>query len=190
MVPMLVSDKIEQFVKTTNYLSFISSDEVDCVKQTALHYSMTNTRWGVMETLVKAGAKVNNRRMKDGWTPVYIAAIFGYSYKVQYLVDNGADVLLCDERGWTVMDWVARYSLHVVSGVLKQAPRTVTEMSGKKYVEREHDDKLDVPVEYDEGINKLLAKLEVKRKAKIEEHRKLMLKMENPLTVTILLAFQ
>merc|ERR1719270_3223130 len=76
------------------------------------------------------------------------------------------------------MDWVARYSLHVVSGVLKQAPRTVTEMSGKKYVEKENDDKLDVPVEYDEGINKLLAKLEVKRKAKIEEHRKLMMKME------------
>ena len=178
MVLILVSKTKKHIAKTTIYFTSIISDEVDCVKQTALHYSMTNTRWGVMETLVKAGANINKRRMKDGWTPIYVAAIFGYSYKVQYLVDNGADVLLCDDRGWSVMDWVARYSLHVVSGVLKQAPRTVTEMSGKKYVEKENDDKLDVPVEYDEGINKLLAKLEVKRKAKIEEHRKLMMKME------------
>ena len=42
------------------------ADAYDSVKQTPLHYSMTNTRWGVMETLVKAGADVNTRRMKDG----------------------------------------------------------------------------------------------------------------------------
>ena len=62
-------------------------------------------------------------------------------------------------------------------GILKKAPRTVTEMSGKKYIESENKE-LDVPVEFDEGINKLLLKLEAKRKAKIEEHQKLLEKME------------
>ena len=61
--------------------------------------------------------------------------------------------------------------------ILKKAPRTVTEMSGKKYIESENKE-LDVPVEFDEGINKLLVKLEAKRKAKIEEHQKLLEKME------------
>ena len=50
--------------------------------------------------------------------------------------------------------------------------------SGRKYVEMEKEDKLEVPVEFDEGISKLLAKIEVKRKAKIEEHKKLFLKIE------------
>ena len=42
----------------------------------------------------------------------------------------------------------------------------------------EKEDKLEVPVEFDEGISKLLAKIELKRKAKIEEHKKLLLKIE------------
>ena len=42
----------------------------------------------------------------------------------------------------------------------------------------EKEDKLEVPVEFDEGISKLLSKIEVKRKAKIEEHKKLLLKIE------------
>jgi len=152
-------------------------DEPDCVKQTPLHYSVTNTQAGVMEALVTAGAEINTRRMKDGWTPLFLAAIFGHDTKVQHLVHSGADVLLCDERGLTVMDWVARYCLTSTKAILKKAPRTVTEMSGKKYVESENKE-LDVPVEFDEGINKLLVKLEAKRKAKIEEHQKLLEKME------------
>ena len=131
-----------------------------------------------MESLVKAGADVNTRRMKDGWTPLFLAGIFGLSYKVQYLLDHGADVLLCDDRGLTVMDWVASYGLAGIQSQLKLAPRRVTETSGKKYVEAEVEDKLQVPVEFDEGINKLLAKLEIKRKARIAEHKNLLMKME------------
>jgi len=153
-------------------------DELDSVKQTALHYSMTNTRWGVMETLVKAGANVNSRRMKDGWTPLFLASIFGLSYKAKYLVDSGGDVLLADDRGWTPEDWAEKYGQQSVKRVLRDAPRNITEYSGKKYIEMETKEKLEVPVEFDEGISKLLAKIEVKRKAKIEEHKKLLLKIE------------
>ena len=39
--------------------------------------------------------------------------------KVQYLVDSGADVLLCDDRGLTVMDWVGRYRLSAVQERLR-----------------------------------------------------------------------
>ena len=72
-----------------------------------------------MESLVKAGANVNARRMKDGWTPVFLAGIFGLVYKVQQLLDGGADVLLCDDRGLTVMDWVGRYRLSAVQERLR-----------------------------------------------------------------------
>ena len=72
-----------------------------------------------MESLVKAGADVNARRMKDGWTPVFLAGIFGLAYKVQHLLDGGADVLLCDDRGLTVMDWVGRYRLSAVQERLR-----------------------------------------------------------------------
>ena len=68
---------------------------------------------------MKARANVNARRMKDGWTPLFLAGIFGLSYKVQYLLDSGADVLLCDERGLTVMDWVGRYRVLAVQASLK-----------------------------------------------------------------------
>ena len=128
-------------------------EEGDCVKQTALHYSATNPRWGVMESLVRAGAQLNPRRMKDGWTPLFLATIFGHRHKVirsprtlsnshdtlqvRYMVEAGADVLLCDDRGWTVMDWAAHYTLPAVTKLLQAAPRTLTQQSGKKYVEAE-----------------------------------------------------
>ena len=37
---------------------------------------------------------------------------------------------------------------------------------------------MEVPVEFDEGISKLLARMEVKRKARLEEHKRLLGKME------------
>ena len=46
--------------------------------------------------------------MEDGWTPLFLATIFGHDSKVQHLVESGADVLLGDDRGLTVMDWAAR----------------------------------------------------------------------------------
>ena len=72
-----------------------------------------------METLVKAGADVNTRRMKDGWTPLFIACIFGHTYKANYLVGSGAYVLLADDLGWTPEDWADKYGLPGVSKILR-----------------------------------------------------------------------
>jgi ankyrin repeat protein len=72
-----------------------------------------------METLVKAGADVNCRRMKDGWTPLFLATIFGYSYKAQYLLDSGADVLLSDDLRWTPKDWAGKYGLLAVRKIIR-----------------------------------------------------------------------
>ena len=103
------------------------SDEYDSIKQTALHYSMTNTSWGVMETLVKAGVDVNRRRIKDGWTPLFLASIFGYSYKAKYLVDAGADVLLADNVGWTAEDWAEKYGLPAVVKIIRYGEHYVAD---------------------------------------------------------------
>ena len=60
------------------------SDEVDCVKQTALHYAVSHPRPrpGVVAGLLKAGATVDARRMRDGWTPVFLAAVLGHQDQV------------------------------------------------------------------------------------------------------------
>ena len=62
----------------------LTSDEVDCVKQTALHYAVSHPRPdpGVVAGLVKAGATVDARRMRDGWTPVFLAAVLGHQDQV------------------------------------------------------------------------------------------------------------
>ena len=50
-LPFLSTEDLIVRVNLASEPSFL--DEFDVVKQTALHYCMTNSRWGVMETLIK-----------------------------------------------------------------------------------------------------------------------------------------
>ena len=54
------------------------------MKQTALHYAVSHPRpgAGVVAGLVRAGATVDARRMRDGWTPVFLAAVLGHQDQV------------------------------------------------------------------------------------------------------------
>ena len=57
------------------------------------------------------------------------------------LLSHGASVLLCDDTGWSVLDWARHYwpPSHPLTQLLAAAPRTVTEMAGKRYIEREEE---------------------------------------------------
>ena len=76
---------------------------------------------------MKAGVDVNRRRIKDGWTPLFLASIFGYSYKAKYLVDAGADVLLADNVGWTAEDWAEKYGLPAVVKIIRYGEHYVAD---------------------------------------------------------------
>ena len=54
------------------------------MKQTALHYAVSHPSpgAGVVAGLLKAGATVDARRMRDGWTPVFLAAVLGHQDQV------------------------------------------------------------------------------------------------------------
>ena len=60
---------------------------------------------------------------------------------MSHLLRHGASVLLCDDTGWSVLDWARHYwpPSHPLTQLLAAAPRTVTEMAGKRYIEREQE---------------------------------------------------
>ena len=64
-----------------------------------------------------------------------------YNPQVSQLLSHGASVLLCDDTGWSVLDWARHYwpPSHPLTQLLAAAPRTVTEMAGKRYIEREEE---------------------------------------------------
>ena len=47
----------------------------------------------------------------------------------------------------------------------------MAESSVRKYVEMEKEDKLEVPVEFDEGISKLLAQINLKGRQRLKNTR-------------------
>ena len=69
------------------------------MRQTALHYSLATSRsTEATESLLRcrifkfsvsavtssrAGAEVNPRRLKDGWTPLFLATVFGHTAQVK-----------------------------------------------------------------------------------------------------------
>ena len=69
------------------------------MRQTALHYSLATSRNTEATELLlrclifkfsvsavtssRAGAEVNPRRLKDGWTPLFLATVFGHTAQVK-----------------------------------------------------------------------------------------------------------
>ena len=69
------------------------------MRQTPLHYSLATSRsteateallryltlkFSVSAvTISRAGAEVNPRRLKDGWTPLFLATVFGHTAQVK-----------------------------------------------------------------------------------------------------------
>lgn len=54
-----------------------------------------------MRALVEAGADVNHQE-KDGWSPIFFAAFQNNIQMCNYLLDEGADILMLSHKGLTV----------------------------------------------------------------------------------------
>ena len=74
--------------------------------RTPLHYAAQGKEPALVTTLVKAGAKVNARDERGGWTPLHLAAWFGKTPAVvTALLEAGADPAARDKAGKTPWDY-------------------------------------------------------------------------------------
>ena len=75
--------------------------------RTPLHYAAQGGAPALVTALVKAGAHVNARDKRGGWTPLHLAAWFGKSRAVvQALLDVRADPEAKDDAGRTPWDYL------------------------------------------------------------------------------------
>jgi len=88
-----------------------ASSAVDVVdRQTAL-----------IQYLVQNGADINRARRTDGWTPLFLAAVFNMGAMVSLLLQLGASTAARDAAERTVDDWVDKYRLHNVKDLLEHS---------------------------------------------------------------------
>ncbi len=75
--------------------------------RTPLHYAAQGRAPAFVTALAKAGAKINARDKRGGWTPLHLAAWFGKSRMVvQALLDVGADPEAKDDAGRIPWDYL------------------------------------------------------------------------------------
>ena len=101
--------------------------QTDCVKRVmkstgadvntlnqALTYSSVKGAATGIDTLIEAGADVNNVNDKNGETILIIASRLGYDKAVELLIRKGADVNSVDKEGNTALILSARQESHVI----------------------------------------------------------------------------
>ena len=64
------------------------------------------------------GAEINRARKTDGWTPLFLAAVFNMPAMVSLLLQMGAKTSARDSLERTVDDWVEKYRLKNVKDLL------------------------------------------------------------------------
>ncbi len=96
----------------------------DSVGQNCLHFvscsaeTDAETQTKLLGYLTRAGADPNKRRDTDGWTPLFLAVIFGRRQVVAALLANGAAASARDADGKTPEDWAERYRVWHVKDLL------------------------------------------------------------------------
>ena len=62
---------------------------------------------------------MNRARRTDGWTPLFLAAVFNMGQMVSLLLQMGAATSARDSTERTVDDWVEKYRLKNVKDLLE-----------------------------------------------------------------------
>lgn len=88
----------EDIQSISTYISLGANPDV------ALKYAILTDNMDILKTAVKSGANVNLRIDHDGNTALMLAARNGHSEMVQFLIDQGANVMAKNNCGKTAID--------------------------------------------------------------------------------------
>ena len=94
-------------------------------RSTVKQDSESDLKIALIQYLVWNGAKVNQARCTDGWTPLLLAAVFNITPVFSLLLHLGAETSVRDSKGKTVAslgDLVKQYRLNsvVISEILEE----------------------------------------------------------------------
>ena len=82
----------------------------------------SSRKTAIIQHLVRNGAQVNQARYTDGWTPLFLAAIFNMRSVVSLLLQMGAETFVMDSKGRIVAsvgELVKEYHLNNVRDLLE-----------------------------------------------------------------------
>ena len=74
-------------------------------QMTAMHHAAIHDQISVLEILCKAGANVNAKTAKNGYTALRLAAMNNQEQSIKQLLHMGADLSIKDANGVTVIEW-------------------------------------------------------------------------------------
>lgn len=84
------------------------TESSDKFGRTSLHLASSRGDTEIVELLLEAGAKVNDKN-KFGWTPLHLASRQGHIEIVQMLLKAGADPGAKNKFGRTPLDYAVKY---------------------------------------------------------------------------------
>lgn len=103
----------------------IVAEAADSVGQNCVHYVACSAEHdserqvALLQYLAQHGADVNKARATDGWTPVFLAVVFGLAPIVQALLALGAKTAgIKDSDGMTAEEWAGKYCLKHIKDLL------------------------------------------------------------------------
>lgn len=102
----------------------VEVNATDSVGQNCLHYVACSAEHDLERQtqlvgfLTSVGADINLKRKTDGWTPLYLAAVFNECALVACLLSNGAAVKVRDHGDMSPEDWADKYRLGQVKTLL------------------------------------------------------------------------
>lgn len=99
----------------------VDVNTVSNIGMTPLMMAVLRRKLEMVKFLITHEANIDAKRPEFGQTALMWAANGGQEQMVQFLVEQGADINMQDEKGWTALMWAARRGSSAVINVLLAA---------------------------------------------------------------------
>ena len=102
----------------------VDVNSTDAAGQNCLHYVSCSAehelgkQLQLLGYLASLGADPNVQRKTDGWTPIFLAVVFGQAQLVTALLQKGAKTKVKDHQEMDPEDWAQRYRLGHIKDLL------------------------------------------------------------------------